>query len=187
MDKKQIRKELIGKRKNIPKDKKVIYDKEISRKITLSDYFKNASQVLVFASVNDEFDTQFIIEQCRMENKTVFYPLCLDNCGNMKFFKVNSADDLKFGMYNIPEPKQGCVEYQPQKNDLIIVPCLSVDNYGYRIGYGKGYYDRFLKYFNGVSICPCYHQLLTDSLPTDEYDIKINVIMTEQFTKEVIL
>lgn len=187
MDKKQIRKELIEKRKNIPRDKKVIYDKEISRKITHSDYFKKAEQVLVFASRGDEFDTRYIIEKCRIENKNVFYPLCLNNQGEMKFLKVDSREDLQNGMYNIPEPKSICKEYKPEENDLIIVPCLSVDNDGYRIGYGKGYYDRFLKDFKGVSVCPCYEELLTDSLPTDEYDVKINILITEMFTKEVIL
>ncbi len=187
MDKKEFRKELIERRKNITKEKKVIYDKEISRKIIQSDYFKKAEQVLVFASVGDEFDTQYIIEKCRMEYKRVFYPLCIDNQGDMKFFKADSTDDLQIGMYNIPEPKQGCKEYKPQRNDLIIVPCLSVDKNGNRIGYGKGYYDRFLKEFKGISICPCYHELLTEALPTDKYDIQVNVIMTEQFTKEVIL
>ena len=187
MDKKQIRKELIEKRKNIPKDKKAIYDKEISRRIIESNYFKNAEQILIFASVGDEFDTQFIVEKCRMKQKRVFYPLCIDNQGDMKFFKVDSAEDLQNGMYNIPEPKSNCKEYKSEENDLIIVPCLSVDNDGYRIGYGKGYYDRFLKDFNGVSICPCYEELLTDNLPTDEYDVKINILITEKFTKEVIL
>lgn len=187
MDKKQIRKELFEKRKHIPKDRKAIYDKEISNKITQTDYFKNAKQVLVFASCGDEFDTRYIIEKCRMENKSVFYPLCIDKQGEMKFLKVDSNEDLQNGMYDIPEPKSTCDEYKPEQNDLIIVPCLSVDNNGYRIGYGKGYYDRFLKDFNGVSICPCYHELLTDSLPTDEYDVKINILITEKFTKEVIL
>ena len=85
MDKKQIRKELSEKRKNIPKDKKAIFDKEISRKIIGSDYFKKASQVLIFASVSDEFDTRFIIEKCRTEYKRVFYHLCIDVQGEMKF------------------------------------------------------------------------------------------------------
>ena len=187
MDKKQTRKELLEKRKNIPKDKKAIYDKEISHKIIQSDYFKKANQVLIFAAVGDEFDTRFIIEKCRMEYKRVFYPLCVDNQGDMKFLKVDSVGDLQVGMYNIPEPKKNCKEYKPQENDLIIVPCLSVDDNGYRIGYGKGYYDRFLKDFKGISICPCYSELLTDQLPTDKYDIKINVLITEQFIKEVIL
>ncbi len=187
MDKKQLRRQLIEKRKNIPKNRKEIYDKEISSKIIQSDYFRNATQVLVFASSQEEFDTRLIVERCRMENKSVFYPLCLDKCGNMKFYKVNSSDDLEVGMYNIPEPKSNCEEYKPKSNDLIIVPCLSVDKQNYRIGYGKGYYDRFLKDFNGVSICPCYIELLTDILPTDKFDIKINLLVTQHLKEEEIL
>ncbi len=187
MDKKQIRKELIEKRKNIPKEKKVIYDKKISQQIIRSDYFKKAEQILVFASSPDEFDTRYIIERCRMEYKRVFYPLCTDDNGNMEFHKVDSVGDLSIGMYNIPEPKLYCKEYKPKQNDIIIVPCLSTDKNGYRIGYGKGYYDRFLKDFNGVSICPCYEALISDNLPTDNYDIKVNIIVTENDIKEVIL
>lgn len=187
MDKKAIRKTLKEKRKNIPKDKKVIYNNEISKRIIGSDYFKNAQQVLAFSSTDDEFDTKLIIERCRMENKNVFFPVCTDSNGNMKFFKAKSDDDLQIGMYGIYEPKPCCEEYKPKENDIVIVPCLSVDEKGYRIGYGKGYYDRFLKKFNGVSICPCYTELLTDALPTDEYDIKVNIIVTQNTTKEVIL
>ena len=183
MDKKQLRKALKEKRKDIPFEEKVIMDKKISDKIIESDYFKNAEQVLVFASTNGEFDTQYIIEDCRNRCKKVFYPLCLDGMGRMEFFKVDSPENLEIGMYNIPEPKTNLKKYIPTENDLIIVPCLSADKSRNRIGYGKGYYDRFLKDFNGVSICPCYSELLTDILPTDENDIKINIIVTD---KEVI-
>ncbi len=187
MDKKEIRKLLLNKRKDIPKAKKTIYDKEISKKIIESDFYKNANQALVFASTEDEFDTQFIIERCRIDGKKVFYPICLDNSGNMKFKKADSPDDLEIGMYNILEPKPYCKDYTEQKNDIIIVPCLSVDKEGYRIGYGKGYYDRFLKNFNGISICPCYDEMLTDKLPVEKTDIKIDVLVTQHLTKEVIL
>lgn len=187
MDKKALRKELISKRKEIPQEKKVIYDKEISKQIIGSDYFKNAEQVLVFASADNEFDTRYIIERCRFLYKRVFYPVCIDNIGTMEFLKVESVGDLQYGMYNILEPKPTCKKYVPKENDIVIVPALSVDKNGYRIGYGKGYYDRFLKNFNGVSICPCYEETLTDTLPTDENDIKINVVVTQHKMKEVIL
>lgn len=184
MDKKELRKILLEKRRNIPKDKKVIYDKTISEKIISSDYFKKAEQVLVFASKDEEFDTRYIIEHCRLKHKRVFYPLCLDNKGNMEFFKVDSVGDLEIGMMGILEPKKTCKPYKPKENDIVIVPALSVDKSHYRIGYGGGYYDRFLKDFNGVSICPCYSEMLTEHLPADEYDIKVSFIATD---KEVFL
>ena len=184
MDKKILRKSLFEKRRALDKTQKSKWDKIISEKIINSDYFKNAEQVLVFASVGNEFDTSFIIEACRLNNKDLYFPLCIDYDGYMEFLKVNSLDDLKNGMYNIPEPKSHCGKYKEKDNDLVIVPCLSADRSRNRIGYGKGYYDRFLKDFSGVSIAPCYDEMLWDEIPTDKYDIKINIIVTD---KEVIL
>lgn len=187
MDKKTIRKELLKRRKEIPVEKKVIYDKEISRKIIESDYFKNAEQILVFASADNEFDTRYIIERCRFLYKRVFYPVCLDRDGNMEFLKADSVGDLQIGTFGIEEPKSTCKKYVPKENDIVIVPALSVDKSGNRVGYGKGYYDRFLKDFNGTSICPCYEEMLTDTLPVDENDTKINILVTQNQLKEVIL
>lgn len=183
MDKKILRKRLIESRKSLDKTEKAKWDKIISEKIVNSDYFKNAEQVLIFSSTDDEFDTRYIIERCRLLYKRVFYPLCIDSEGKMEFYKVDSVGDLQVGMYNILEPKSTCKKYIPQDNDLIIVPCLSADRHKNRMGYGKGYYDRFLKDFNGMSVSPCYDILLEDEIPTDKYDMKINIIVTD---KEVI-
>lgn len=183
MDKKILRKRLIESRKSLDKVEKAKWDKIISEKIIKSDCFKKAEQVLIFSSTDDEFDTRYIIERCRLLYKRVFYPLCIDSDGKMEFYKVDSVGDLQVGMYNILEPKSTCKKYIPQDNDLIIVPCLSADKHKNRMGYGKGYYDRFLKDFNGVSISPCYDILLEDEIPTDKYDMKINIIVTD---KEVI-
>lgn len=184
MDKKDLRKRLIEKRKSLDKTEKARWDKAISEKIINSDYFKNAKQVLVFSSTDDEFDTSYIVEYGKLKAKQLFYPLCTDRNGNMIFLKVDSPDDLVSGMYGIKEPKSTCEKYIAKENDLVIVPCLSADRHKSRIGYGKGYYDRFLKDFNGVSISPCYNAMLEDEIPTDKYDIQINIIVTD---KEVIL
>jgi len=184
MDKKELRKILLKKRRNIPKEKKAKFDKEISEKIINSDYFKKAEQVLVFASSPEEFDTRYIIERCRALHKRVFYPICLDRDGNMEFLKADCVGDLELGTYNILEPKRTCKKYKQRENDLVIVPALSVDKNHNRIGYGKGYYDRFLKKFNGVSICPCYCEMCTEKLPADENDIKVSFVATD---KEVLL
>jgi 5-formyltetrahydrofolate cyclo-ligase len=60
------------------------------------------------------------------------------------------------------------------------VPCLSYDTYGYRIGYGKGYYDRFLSSFDGTKIGLCYSAFKSDRLPRGKYDIKLDIVITEK-------
>lgn len=183
MDKKAIRQELILKRKNIDKNEKIIYDKKISDLIIGTKLFENANNVLVFASTTDEFNTESIIKACRDNHKKVFYPRCADKLGNMDFFEVNEENDLSIGMFGIFEPTEKCPKYVPEKNDIVILPALSVDSRFYRIGYGRGYYDRFLKDFQGVSICPCYDEMLADVLPADEFDIKINVLVTQRIVR----
>lgn len=183
MDKKEIRQELILKRKSIDKSEKIIYDKRISRLIIGTSFFEEARNVLVFASTSDEFDTNHIVKACRERNKKVFYPRCTDKNGNMDFFEVSCESDLSIGMFEIFEPTKKCKKYVPEKNDIVIVPALSVDSRFYRIGYGRGYYDRFLKDFQGVSICPCYDEMLADILPADEFDIKIDVLVTQRIVR----
>lgn len=184
MDKKELRKILLKKRRSIPKEEKIIKDKKITEKITALPCFERAEQVLLFASTEEEFDTRYLAEICKEKNKAVFYPRCLDKKGIMEFFRVNEECELVMGKFNIKEPPLTNEKYIKKENDLIIVPALSIDKRHYRIGYGGGYYDRFLKDFNGVSLCPCYSEMCTDRLPTNEYDIKVSIVATD---KEVFL
>ena len=179
MDKKVLRKRLIEKRKSLDKNAKSHWDKIISDTICNSDYFKSAKQVLIFSSTDDEFDTKHIVKCCKAQAKDVFYPLCLDRDGNMEFFKVSHADDLVLGMYNIFEPKPTCEKYVQKENDLVIVPCLSADRQKNRIGYGKGYYDRFLSEFCGTKVGVCYDFQVLDEIPASEHDVKMDIIITE--------
>ena len=142
---------------------------------------------LAYRYANKVMQPLLVTLRCRIDGKKVFYPICTDKSGNMQFKEVSSNDDLEYGMYNILEPKPICKEYKQKETDIIIVPCLSVDKKGYRIGYGKGYYDRFLQNFQGISLCPCYDELISDVLPTDSFDVKISFSVTQHILKEVIL
>lgn len=187
--KNELRKELIKKRSLLPKQLKTAWDKEISERIINTEYFKNASQVLLFAATGSEFDTSLLRSSCIETGKKTYYPRCSDKNGAMRFFLVKSESDLECGMYNIREPKIGCPEYSELTGDIAIVPALSADMSFKRLGYGKGYYDRFLKDFHGVSICPCYEAMRTDMLPADEFDISVDFVAAETgfYKKEGIL
>ncbi len=177
-EKSAIRKALIKKRNSIDPVLKKIYDREITRLIISSPYFQNAGQILAFSSTGSEFDTRGIIEKSRETGKNVFLPKCTDKDGHMIFLK-SDGNFLQKGLYGIFEPENGCEEYIEKKNDIAIIPALSVDKRFIRIGYGKGYYDRFLKNFHGIGICPCYKEMLSQELPADEFDIKIDIVVTQ--------
>ena len=96
----------------------------------------------------------------------------------MSFYKINDFSEMKSGMYGILEPEEAEIYNNFSATDLIIVPALSVDKNFNRIGYGKGYYDRFLKDFKGVSVCPIYPELISKEVPTGQFDIPLDIIIT---------
>lgn len=181
--KSEIRRKLISKRHSIDKDYRIICDKEISKNIINSPYFEKCTQVLLFSALGDEFDTRYIANECKARGKSVYYPKCTDRNGHMDFLRVCDDSDLEQGLFGIFEPKPECEKYAPCPYDIAVIPALAVDGDFNRIGYGKGYYDRFLQKFNGVSICPCYKELTVSKLPTNKYDVKVDVVATQNELK----
>ena len=98
----------------------------------------------------------------------------------MDFFLVEDENDLVEGMYGIKAPKKRCAHLDATEKCLCVVPGLAFDCKGYRIGYGKGYYDRYLAAFPGVSVGLCFEELRRDSIPVKPHDIKVNYLITDK-------
>lgn len=145
-----------------------------------SDLYKNADTLLLYYAVAGEVSTEKILAKAFSDKKRVAYPVCIDGNGYMEFYFIEDADDLVEGMYNIKAPGQGCKKFTDDKNAVCIVPALSFDISGNRLGYGKGYYDRFLEGFSGTSVGICYEALMTEFLPTDTYDKKVSYLITDK-------
>lgn len=139
--------------------------------------FKSAESILLFASVGSEVSTWSLFRESVNQNKKVFFPKCIDG-EKMEFLRAVTKNDFKDGKYGIPEPIGDEKYNSHSQSDLAVIPALSVGRNFSRLGYGKGYYDRFLKDFKGISICPTYPQLLCDGVPTDEFDIPPKIIIT---------
>lgn len=176
--KKELRNQLLRKRKAIvDKYKK---DSAIIDNLLCSSMFDNAQKILFYASLEDEIDTFGSIRQALKLGKHVYLPACLDKNGKMDFYEINSLDQLKSGSFGVREPDIcQCSRIDNYDNVLCIVPGVAFDKTGYRMGYGKGYYDRFLSSVSVVSVGLCYDELLVDNLPLNEYDIAVNFIVTE--------
>lgn len=167
------------KRKSI--DDKQFRDNAIIENLLKSEMFIDARTVYCYVSVDNEISTDAIINTALNLGKTVAVPYCVDNNGFMEFYRINSISDLKSGSFGIREPDisicDKCSEYE---NALCIVPALCFDKAGNRIGYGKGYYDRFLEKFTSVSIGLCYNDNVLDFIPANDYDMQVDYIITEK-------
>lgn len=176
--KKDLRAAFSVKRSNI-KDKKE-KDIAICNALLDSDIYKASDEILCYSSFGSEIDTAAIIAAALNDGKKLFLPKCTDKYGNMTFYQVTGFDNLVEGTYGIKEPDiNKCREETNFYNALCIVPGLSFDRNGHRLGYGKGYYDRFLEKFTIKTAGLCYNDLISDSLPADKYDIPVNYIFTE--------
>ncbi len=166
-------------RQNLAPDKKKLLDARITDRLISLDEYKNSGVLLAFVSKDIEVDTEAIIKNALKNGKTVAVPRCESQSGVMSFYIIKSYDDLEIGYFNIPEPKVYCEKLRSFDDSLCLVPGLAYDKLGYRVGFGGGYYDRFLSGYSGVSVGMCYSDCVADELPVDEYDRKINVLVTD--------
>jgi len=168
MDKKEKRKEY----KEIRK--KIKYD-DFSFKITELYEYKKAETVFIYVSYRDEAKTDELIRKA-LEDKRVLVPFCVDLNGTMIACEIKTLNDLKEGAYGIKEPVNP-VKYEGDI-DFSVIPGLAFSKDGYRIGYGKGYYDRFLENNPTFKVGLTFDELVFDEIPKDEFDKKVDCIIT---------
>lgn len=155
-------------------------DKAVYENFISLDCYKFAGTVLCYMSLNNETDTKLIVKRILSDGKKLALPRCVDDKGNMKFYTVNSLDEVKTGSFGILEPDTVlCSELNDFSDSIIIVPGLCFDKNGYRLGYGKGYYDRFLKNYPFISVGLCYNSFIKKEIPRNDYDVSLDIIVTD--------
>lgn len=166
----------------LPPDEKRKRDDYIFNRLISFSHYHSASTILCFVSTNLEIDThRFIIHSLNL-GKKVAVPRCTDKNGNMSFFVITSFADLEKGAYGLLEPNlKNCKKLTDYANSICIIPGFAFDSKGYRIGFGKGFYDRFLKGYTGTNIGICYNQCIVNKIPNGRYDIACDYIITEKY------
>ena len=137
--------------------------------------FAKAEVVFCYVSAGSEVDTHSFIKEI-ITDKRVVVPRCIDKCGNMIAVEIKSFEELKEGFFGILEPI-GETDFPKEEIDFAIVPAIAFDEDGYRLGYGKGYYDRFLSDISPFKLGVCKKELFVKSLPHDEYDVKMDKVI----------
>ena len=98
----------------------------------------------------------------------------------MDCFEIRSYDDLEPGRWGIPEPKNSCWAIAPSEIDFAVIPCSTCSHAGSRLGFGGGYYDRYLEYAEFASALICREQIMREDIPEDEHDIRFKTVVTEK-------
>ncbi len=148
-------------------------------KVLLSEkVFSDALSVALYFPVNGEVDTREIFKKCVDLEKKVFFPKTLGS--DLVFLRTRNIEELTPGGFSIPEPPADAERARGDELDLVLVPGVAFDFSGNRIGYGKGFYDRFLKDIpRQMRFGLAYRFQVLESVPSDETDVKTGRIITE--------
>lgn len=181
MSKEALRSTFRVRRSALSKEERARADLRIaSRLLELSEVVR-ADCVFTYLSFGSEVDTRFVITRCWEMGKRVCLPRCAAGFA-LTWHAVEDLDHLVRSRFGMEEPAAGAPQAQPAGSvySVALVPGLAFDRRGFRLGYGGGYYDRFLPAFSGVSIGLCRSDLLSDELPSlSEYDYPVDLVVTD--------
>ncbi len=182
MIKKDFRKYMIGIRKN--KDSEFIDNNSliISDKFLSLDFIDNAKNIMLYLDFNNEVKTGYLINKLLSFKKSISSPVTIINDKKLIPYEINSQDDFKIGAYGIKEPNTSyCTKVNVSDIDIVIVPAVAYDKNCYRLGYGGGYYDRFLSSLkeDTIFIGLAFDFQICDIIPKEEHDIQLDYVITE--------
>ncbi len=178
-EKRGVRQVLLHERRAYLNEKRVQSSKEIMQRIIGSQLYKDCDTILTFIPTRIEVDTTSLIEKAFADGKTVAAPRVDKNSDLMDFYRITSFDDLESASFNLLEPKTDCEKITDFSNSICITPGLAYTRKGFRMGFGRGYYDRFLSGYEGISCGVIFEQFILDSLPVDDRDIPTSFVVTE--------
>lgn len=153
-----------------------IKSNKIQKKVLLSDDFKNALRIAIYFPLKGEVDTRKIIRAALNLEKKVALPIISD--GKMEFVEIHSTGDISFKQ-GFKQPKKGNAILK-DVIDVIYVPIVAFDSANFRVGFGKGYYDRYLKEYNGKIIGIAFESQKTELIDIERYDVPMDKIITDK-------
>ncbi len=178
-----IRKEMIKRRKSLDTATRLSASDIIADKLTGTSCYKDADILLVYADYGGEVATDRIINHALLDGKNVYAPVCTENC-RLEFYRIFSLDEMYPGSYGIREPLK--IEYLKLENkdisecSVCITPGTVFDRHGGRVGYGKGYYDRFFEEYKiDHRIGLAYGFQIVDKLELLPTDIPMTKVISE--------
>lgn len=181
MNKKQLRQEAMDLLKNVTETERSKIERQFVDYLVESSEWKKATTIGITVSRGAEWNTRPMIEKGWQQRKKVCVPKCFPDEKKLQFYEINDCHQLEVGFYDLIEPNpEMTAKIDKHEIDLLIVPGLIFDRRGYRIGFGGGYYDRFLSDFLNQTISLASSIQMRKTIPTNEYDIPVQKVITEK-------
>ncbi|WP_315077982.1 5-formyltetrahydrofolate cyclo-ligase [uncultured Clostridium sp.] len=179
-DKKKLRREILKLRKEIDSEEKKNFDNIIHNKFLKSKFYSQCKNIFVYISYDSEIDTKILIRRALKDGKNIYVPRTNYETKLMEAIKIVSLENLTEDKHGILEPKENELATNLDNIDLIIMPGVAFDKNGGRMGYGGGFYDRYLnkckKDIHKISLA--YDFQVVDCIPMDKHDIRVDYIIT---------
>ncbi len=182
LSKEDIRNYILSKREICDSETRIKWDNNIFDKVINSEFYKKASIIFIFVSFKNEVNTHQIINRSISDGKIICVPKIQSKEKGIEIFRINSLAEVKPGYYGILEPLERCPEVDSKSIDLILMPGVAFDRHGGRVGYGAGFYDRFLSKINIEidKVALSYNFQLLNNVPMNKLDVFIDGIITEE-------
>lgn len=182
--KKELRAKIKKRRSMFTEEEKQKMSSEIIKKVMSLDEYKRADVLFTYVSLKNEVDTFPLIFAALKSGKRVAVPRCIEGKPLMEFYFIHGRSDLESGSFGILEPIRKPERLCTIRKGFCVLPGLTFDRKGSRLGYGSGYYDRFLQKFEGLKVGVCFSPLLSEKpLPTGRFDVPADIVVTD---KEII-
>lgn len=179
--KQRLRGEIKAWRRGMPPQQKAADDCAILQKLVALREYRECHTVLTYVSLPIEIDTLALIARALEDGKRVAVPRCVENTKRMEFYYISGMESLAPQTFGVLEPvRERCELLQVHEGSICIVPALAYDRAGYRLGYGAGYYDRFLSAYAAPKIGVTYTQNLRKKLWHGRFDVPVDLIVTEK-------
>lgn len=179
-EKKELRAHYREIRNRLSLESRHLLNEAICSNLATLPCFETADTILFYYPIQSEPNVLPLARHAKDLGKRIAFPVSNESTCTLTFREVASIESMTEGAYGIPEPSDTDPIVTDFSHALCIVPALSFDPFGYRLGYGKGYYDRFLADFGGISVGVAYCCCMDERLPKGEYDRAVDQIVTEK-------
>ncbi len=179
-DKKILRKKMREIRDALTNEDMDACSRKIAEQLLQSSIYKECTHICVYEAFRNEVSCKYITNQAFQDGKYVYLPITDNTTKTMDFYQITEDTIYREGNYGIREPELNENSKTLQQGALILMPGLAFDRNKHRIGYGGGYYDKYLSlHHKHITAALCYNFQIVDELPCEEHDILPDYIVTE--------